>query len=128
MSPASRSPQDDDRIRILDYHASRRREFPSRRGVAGIFPDSIQNEYRQRREQHGLATPPPGRAIKPDRGRKTYAALVETGFQLLESRDFESISIAELARSAGYSIGAFYARFDSKDEFFHALTARHLAA
>ena len=69
---------------------------------------------------------PPGREIKQDRGRKTYAALVDTGFQLLESRDFESLSIAELARSAGYSVGAFYARFNSKDEFFDALVARHL--
>lgn len=69
---------------------------------------------------------PPGRAIKQDRGRKTYAALVETGFTMLESRDFESLSIAELARSAGYSVGAFYARFNSKDEFFDALVAQHL--
>jgi AcrR family transcriptional regulator len=69
---------------------------------------------------------PPGRAIKQDRSRKTYAALVETGFTMLESRDFESLSIAELARSAGYSVGAFYARFNSKDEFFDALVARHL--
>ena len=68
----------------------------------------------------------PGRAIKQDRGRKTYTALVETGFKLLESRDLESIPIAELARSAGYSVGAFYARFSSKDEYFDALIARHL--
>jgi AcrR family transcriptional regulator len=68
----------------------------------------------------------PGRPIKQDRSRKTYVALVETGFELLEARDFETLSIAELASSAGYSVGAFYARFNSKDEFFHALIARHL--
>ena len=67
-----------------------------------------------------------GRAIKQGRSRKTYAALVEAGFKLLESRDFETLSIAELARSAGYSTGAFYARFTSKDEFFQALIADHL--
>ena len=69
---------------------------------------------------------PPGREIKQDRGHKTYAALVDTGFRLLELRDFESVSIAELARLAGYSVGAFYARFNSKDEFFDALVARHV--
>src|SRR5690606_27685809 len=61
-----------------------------------------------------------------ERGRRTYDALVATGFKLLEDREFESITIAELAREAGYSVGAFYARFKSKDEYFDALIAQHL--
>lgn len=68
----------------------------------------------------------PGRAIKQQRGHQTYAALLEAGFRLLQSKDLDRISIAELSASAGYSIGAFYARFHSKDEFFDALVAWHL--
>jgi AcrR family transcriptional regulator len=68
----------------------------------------------------------PDRRIKQERGRKTYDALIGTGFALLEHRELEAISIAELARTAGYSVGAFYARFRSKDEFFDAMIAHHL--
>ena len=69
---------------------------------------------------------PASERIKQKRGRRTYDALVATGFQLLEQREFDSITIAELAQAAGYSVGAFYARFKSKDEFFDALIAHHL--
>src|SRR5690606_23753040 len=64
--------------------------------------------------------------IKQRRGRRTYDALIATGFKLLEQREFESITIAELSQAAGYSVGAFYARFKSKDEYFDALIAHHL--
>lgn len=68
----------------------------------------------------------PGRRIKQKRSQKTYDALVATTFKLLEQREFDEISIAELADKAGYSVGAFYARFRSKDELFDALVVRHL--
>src|SRR5262245_7325820 len=68
----------------------------------------------------------PSQRIKQPRGRKTYDALIETGFMLLEHKELEAISIAELAKAAGYSVGAFYARFSSKDEFFDAMIAHHL--
>jgi AcrR family transcriptional regulator len=65
-------------------------------------------------------------AIKQERGHITYDALIEAGFKLLAERDIEDISIFELSRVAGYSVGAFYARFRSKDEFFDALIERHI--
>jgi AcrR family transcriptional regulator len=68
----------------------------------------------------------PGLNIKQSRSKKTYDALIKTGFQLLKKRDFDSITVAELSQSAGYSVGAFYARFRSKDEFFDAMVAHHL--
>jgi AcrR family transcriptional regulator len=67
-----------------------------------------------------------GIAIKQERGQITYDALIAAGFRLLEQRDLQDISIAELVRAAGYSVGAFYSRFHGKDEFFDALVARHL--
>lgn len=67
-----------------------------------------------------------GLAIKQERGKVTYDALIESGFRLLARFELQDISIADLASEAGYSVGAFYARFRSKDEFFDALIDRHL--
>jgi AcrR family transcriptional regulator len=64
--------------------------------------------------------------IRQKRSQKTYDALIATAFKLLEKNEFEDISIAVLAREAGYSVGAFYARFKSKDELFDALVQRHI--
>jgi AcrR family transcriptional regulator len=69
----------------------------------------------------------PGQPLTQKRSRKTYEALIAAGFGLLRDHEFESISIADIARASGYSVGAFYARFASKDEYFEALVARHLA-
>lgn len=68
----------------------------------------------------------PGRTIRQERSRKTYEAFISAGFRLLEKDEFESMTIAGLAEAAGYSVGAFYARFQSKDEFFEAMVAQHL--
>jgi AcrR family transcriptional regulator len=64
--------------------------------------------------------------IRQKRSQKTYDALIGTTFKLLQQREFDAISIAELAQKAGYSVGAFYARFRSKDELFDALLAQHV--
>jgi AcrR family transcriptional regulator len=64
--------------------------------------------------------------VRQRRSQKTYDALIETTFKLLQEREFDAISIAELAQNAGYSVGAFYARFRSKDELFDALLAQHI--
>ena len=61
------------------------------------------------------------RRIRQKRSQKTYDALISTAFKLLEQREFDEISIADLAQKAGYSVGAFYARFKSKDELFDAM-------
>ena len=69
---------------------------------------------------------PSSRRIRQKRSRKTYDALIATAFELLERREFDEISIAELAQKAGYSVGAFYARFKSKDELFDAMLELHI--
>jgi AcrR family transcriptional regulator len=61
---------------------------------------------------------------KQRRSQITYNALIETGFRLLKDRDFDSISIAEIAKEAGYSVGAFYARFANKEDFYLALVRK----
>jgi len=64
--------------------------------------------------------------IRQKRGQVTYDALIETCFDLLREREFDEISIADLAQKAGYSVGAFYARFRSKDELFDAMVQQHV--
>jgi AcrR family transcriptional regulator len=64
--------------------------------------------------------------IRQRRGRVTYEALIATAFELLQQKEFDDISIAELAQKAGYSVGAFYARFRSKDELFDAMLQQHV--
>lgn len=61
-----------------------------------------------------------------ERSRKTYDTLIATGFKLLEKNSFESITVALLTREAGYSVGAFYSRFRSKDEYFSSLLQHHI--
>lgn len=55
------------------------------------------------------------------RSRAKQAALITAGIRLLESRDYHSLSIAELTAANGVSVGAFYARFSGKDAFFNAV-------
>jgi AcrR family transcriptional regulator len=68
----------------------------------------------------------PGLSIKQNRSKKTYKALIAAGFRLIKKREFDSITVAELAKTAGYSVGAFYTRFKSKDEFFDAMVVHHI--
>lgn len=84
----------------------------------------MRNDHEPTMQQDRAAGP--GRRIRQKRSRQTYDALLATGFKLLEKRELESITIAELALAAGYSVGAFYARFHSKDEFLEAMVAQHL--
>ena len=63
--------------------------------------------------------------IKQRRSRVTFEALIEAGFRLLEERDLDSISVAQIAEEAGYSVGAFYARFSGKEEFHATLVERY---
>jgi AcrR family transcriptional regulator len=65
----------------------------------------------------GAARPAPSQ----DRSRMTAERFLAAAFKLLETRTFDELSIAELAREAGRSVGAFYQRFGSKDDFLAVL-------
>jgi len=58
---------------------------------------------------------------KQARSRATRDALVRAGRNLCEIKDFDELSVAEIAASAGCSVGSFYSRFSDKDGFFRAL-------
>ena len=58
-------------------------------------------------------------------GRKTLA-LHKVGAQLLSTRDYELVSIAQIAKLAGSSVGAFYERWQDKDHFLRMTIERTL--
>lgn len=67
-----------------------------------------------------------GKRSRQKRGQLTYDTLISTAFELLEQQEFDAVTIADLTREAGYSVGAFYAQFKSKDELLEAMVASHL--
>jgi len=65
------------------------------------------------------------RWVKParqDRSRDTHERLVEAAERLLaRGHSWVSITVAELVKEAGASVGAFYNRFHDKDALLHVL-------
>jgi AcrR family transcriptional regulator len=61
------------------------------------------------------------RRPQQQRSKAAYERVIEHARHLAHERDFDAISIQELARGAGCSIGSFYYRFGTKDEFFRVL-------
>ena len=60
------------------------------------------------------------RAVQP-RALATRDALLEAGRRLLNERDFEALSIAELAAANRLSVGSFYGRFRDKAAYYALL-------
>lgn len=58
---------------------------------------------------------------RQNRARRTRARILAVAAGLLEDREPHRISIQELAAGAGTSVGAFYARFPSKEAVFALL-------
>ena len=68
---------------------------------------------------------PPSGAARPapsqGRSRLTAERFLTAAFNLLETKTFDELAVADLAREAGRSVGAFYQRFGSKDDFLATL-------
>ena len=60
------------------------------------------------------------RTVQP-RARATRDSLLSAGRMLLAQRDFDELSIADIAGAAGLSVGSFYGRFQDKESFFALL-------
>jgi AcrR family transcriptional regulator len=60
-----------------------------------------------------------------DRSRRTLEKIGRAVEDLLATRSFDDISVADIARRARCSIGSFYARFASKDDLLPYLYERY---
>ncbi len=56
---------------------------------------------------------------------KTFESFIDAGLHLLIDRAYDTVSIDEISKAAGYSKGAFYVHFESKEDFLKHLLDRH---
>ena len=71
----------------------------------------------------GLRRPLP---TKQDRSRKTRDALMAATWKLLQAQPWQAISINDIVKTAGSSVGAFYSRFTDKEALLEAMGAEWL--
>lgn len=70
------------------------------------------------------------RVVRLTRGEsqaRTRARLLESAREVVAREGYENASIDLIAENAGYSKGAFYSNFDSKEEIFLELLEAHAA-
>jgi AcrR family transcriptional regulator len=65
--------------------------------------------------------------VRQTRGRQTRDALLGAGQRLITKHSIDALAVADIARAADCSVGAFYQRFRDKTAFFRALIAQYLA-
>jgi len=58
------------------------------------------------------------------RSRETMYQILDAAAQILESKNFEELTIAEVVQKAGTSVGAFYGRFKDKEALLQTLDER----
>jgi AcrR family transcriptional regulator len=58
------------------------------------------------------------------RSRETMSQILDAAAQILETKTFEKLTIAEVVQKANTSVGAFYGRFKDKEALLQALDER----
>ncbi len=61
------------------------------------------------------------RLPQQNRSRVTAERFLDAAFKLLEKQSFAELSVGDLAKTAKRSVGSFYQRFGSKEEFLKLL-------
>jgi AcrR family transcriptional regulator len=64
------------------------------------------------------ATRPPKRLTRKEKQAETRRRLLDAGERVFLRRGLQGSSVEEIAAEAGYTRGAFYSNFESKDELF----------
>lgn len=72
-----------------------------------------------------MKTPSPS-PPQQDRSRRSLDRILEATERLLQTRPFDELTVADIAREAGVSTGLLYSRFESKDEILPFLVDRFL--
>jgi len=65
--------------------------------------------------------------VRQPRGRRTRDRLLNAGQRLITKHSIDALLVADIARAANCSVGAFYQRFRDKNAFFRALIAQYLS-
>jgi AcrR family transcriptional regulator len=69
-----------------------------------------------------------GRLTRAEKQQRTRDALIETAARVFAEYGYDGASIDRIAEAAGYSKGAFYSNFDSKEQLALAVLERTVAA
>jgi AcrR family transcriptional regulator len=73
-------------------------------------------------KKRGRARPPlPARSRQTERTRATRRKLLDAAKRIFAQDGFEAARLEDIAAGAGYTRGAFYANFKSKEDIFFAL-------
>lgn len=72
--------------------------------------------------------PRAARSTRQDRSRETLARILVAAEQLLETREFDELTMAELARRAGCGVGTVYGRLPNKESLLVCLHERYMEA
>src|SRR6516225_644349 len=75
-----------------------------------------------RTEKQRASTP----SRQQGRTETTRARLIQSAEKIFARDGFEAAKLEEIAADAGYTRGAFYANFDSKEDLFFALLEREI--
>src|SRR2546421_1587283 len=70
---------------------------------------------------------PPKRLTRHEQKARTRERLLGAAATVFARRGFHGASVEEVAREAGYSIGALYSNFSGKEDLYLALLDRHVA-
>lgn len=57
--------------------------------------------------------------VREEQKQQTYQKILEAIQKLVNDKDYESITIREIAKHAGISVGAYYKHFKSKDDIIY---------
>ena len=72
-------------------------------------------------------TPPRTRLSRDESRAETRRHLMDAAWQCFAEKGFEGCAVDDLVEKAGYSKGAFYSNFESKDAIFLELLREHKA-
>jgi AcrR family transcriptional regulator len=71
---------------------------------------------------------PPRRLTRAERQAATRAALLEAGARVFIERGFAGASVEAIAEAAGFTRGAFYSNFESREQLFAELLQERVYA
>ncbi len=66
------------------------------------------------------------RAVTDEQKQEREQALLDAAWALYQESDYESVSVASVARAAGIAKGTVYLYFSTKEELFLAVLSQHL--
>src|SRR3954470_23327241 len=72
-----------------------------------------------------MVTPMPKRALT-ERRAPTHGRLVAAATKVVARRGFHAATVDEIAKEAGFSVGALYSNFAGKDDLFLAVYDGHV--